>query len=416
MATHNINNHHFKDYDALQWAKEWIRDEFTNKTSTDLQNKIDSDVEVWFKPEKVKEAVARSKFEGLVTEALAIPPSDSHTWAEWIEQQGAIMEPMSRADFDAWIDHLRSKEIILASKPGGPPKSGTETGKSEPVDFTVQKAEIVESPDNVFQVHNGKNRVWCLTEIDHINVEFTGHTPTTDDVSGNVMASTTAMGIELNVKFNSALEERQALEKLVKDRVEGMMHKLLDEAIGRWSYIVNENVNKGKKSTVDGTSTPELEKPVRRASRPADTSKAQIGASRTLVSTTTLTETVGIMTDSEHLFRAFTDAEELSRIVHGPCKIEGALPGAKFEMLDGAILGEFLDAEKPKRIVQSWRLRDWPAGHFSRLQLEFKEDGNQTNMVVEWTGVPADQADVTMQNFKRFFIEPLQRLYGRLLI
>jgi len=416
MATHNINNHHFKDYDALNWAKEWVRDELGNKTSAELEHKINLDTEVWFKPDKVKEAVSRPRFEALVTEALATPQSDSQAWSTWIGKQGAILEPMSRVDFEAWVDHLRSKDIIFCSNPGGGHhKSEAEPGKSESVDFTIEKAEILDSPDNVFQVHNGKNKVWCLTEIDNINIDFKGRTPTTKDVSGNVTASTTAMGTELSVKFNSAFEERDALEKLVRDRVERMLHKILEDAIARWGYIVNENVNKGKKPTLGGSSTPDVKKPVQRAPKAADTSKPQ-SAGRTLVNTTTLTETVAIMTDAEHLFRTFTDADELSRIAHGSCKIVGAMPRAKFEMLDGAIVGEFLEAEKPKRIVQSWRLKDWPDGHFSRLQLEFEEGGNQTNMRVEWRDVPTDKADMTMQNWKRFFVEPIQRVYGRLLI
>ena len=59
---------------------------------------------------------------------------------------------------------------------------------------------------------------------------------------------------------------------------------------------------------------------------------------------------------------------------------------AKFEIFDGNVAGSFTKLDRPTYIEQKWRLRQWPAGHFSTLKIKFEQNNVDavTLMKVDW--------------------------------
>ena len=71
----------------------------------------------------------------------------------------------------------------------------------------------------------------------------------------------------------------------------------------------------------------------------------------------------------------------------GPVKIEPKKDG-KFELFGGNIHGDFVELS-PQKIVQRWRCKQWPAGHYSRVTMEINEMSDHTEVNVTQTGVPS---------------------------
>ena len=69
---------------------------------------------------------------------------------------------------------------------------------------------------------------------------------------------------------------------------------------------------------------------------------------------------------------------------------------------------------EPTKIVQSWRLDQWPSGHYSTLQIEFDQNDvdSVTVMRVEWTGVPVGQEEVTKRNWLEYYVKCIKRTFG----
>lgn len=88
--------------------------------------------------------------------------------------------------------------------------------------------------------------------------------------------------------------------------------------------------------------------------------------------------------------------------------------GGKFELFGGNVSGEYLELEEPKKIVQSWRLKEWPAGHHSRLEITFDQNDvdNVTVMRVSWSGVPIGQEDVTRRNWGEYYVRSIKQTFG----
>src|SRR5436305_1875726 len=100
-----------------------------------------------------------------------------------------------------------------------------------------------------------------------------------------------------------------------------------------------------------GISTPTWHPQKERVPTPTPTTTTTTG--RASVNTTTVTATDEFRTTAEEMFQTFTDPQRVAAFTRSPPKVfEDAKPGAKFAIFDGNVTGEFVELEKPTKIVQ----------------------------------------------------------------
>jgi activator of HSP90 ATPase len=163
-----------------------------------------------------------------------------------------------------------------------------------------------------------------------------------------------------------------------------------------------------------GFSTPKYHPPT--SVKP--TSQSTTPSSNTSVSvvnTTTVTDKEEFRTTAEQLYQTFTDPGRLAAFTRSPPKVfEGAKEGGKFELFGGNVSGEYVELQEPSKIVQSWRLDQWPNGHFSTLKIEFDQNDvdHVTVMRVTWDGVPVGQEDVTKRNWLEYYVKSIKQTFG----
>ena len=164
-----------------------------------------------------------------------------------------------------------------------------------------------------------------------------------------------------------------------------------------------------------GFSTPKLMQPssggMNITSAPTHTD--HIGGS--LVNTTTVTDTEEFRCPASELYQTFTDPQRITAFTRAAPKVfEGAKKGSKFELFGGNVSGSYLELEEPTKIVQSWRLEQWPQGHYSRLEMNFDQNDvdNVTVMRVTWTGVPVGQEEVTKRNWGEYYVRSIKQTFG----
>lgn len=148
------------------------------------------------------------------------------------------------------------------------------------------------------------------------------------------------------------------------------------------------------------------------SSQPTSTTTSKKGTS---VNTTTVTDTEEFRAPAFELYRTFTDSQRIAAFTRAPPKLfEGAKVGGKFELFGGNVSGEYLELEEPKKIVQSWRLKEWPEGHHSKLEIGFDQNDvdNVTVMRVSWSGVPIGQEDVTRRNWGEYYVRSIKQTFG----
>ena len=144
-------------------------------------------------------------------------------------------------------------------------------------------------------------------------------------------------------------------------------------------------------------------------------SQATTGSGSSLINTTTVNSTEEFRTTALELYTTFTSAERLAAFTRAPLTVfEGAHVGGKFELFGGNVSGEFIELEAPTKIVQKWRLGQWAAGHYSRLEIRFEQNERDavTVMRVNWEGVPVGQEEVTRRNWGEYYVRSIKTTFG----
>src|SRR5439155_21742928 len=82
------------------------------------------------------------------------------------------------------------------------------------------------------------------------------------------------------------------------------------------------------------------------------------------------------------VYRALMDAAEHARFTAAPAEIS-ADEGGAFSTHGGHAYGRNVALVPDARIVQAWRVKDWPEGVYSIIRFELSGDGKKTQLVFE---------------------------------
>lgn len=90
------------------------------------------------------------------------------------------------------------------------------------------------------------------------------------------------------------------------------------------------------------------------------------------IETTSVTSTQKFQCTAKEFFDAMTRIEMVTAFTKGRVRID-PVKGGKFELFGGNIVGKFDELVPEKKIVQQWRYKQWPEGHYSKVTLNIDE-------------------------------------------
>lgn len=222
--------------------------------------------------------------------------------------------------------------------------------------------------------------------------------------------------LQFDIDIYSESKEKQPVKDLVRAKLVPQLRqefrKLAPALIAEHGKDIQHAPGSNPSS---GFSTPKYVANKSDSSKPSTTTTTQTTAGAKKVNTTTVTDSEEFRTTAEELYKTFTDPQRLAAFTRAPPKVfEGAHKGGKFELFGGNVVGEYKELDEYKKIVQSWRLQQWPAGHYSTLEIEFDQNDvdSVTVMRVNWTGVPVGQEEVTKENWQTYYVHSIKRTFG----
>lgn len=165
-----------------------------------------------------------------------------------------------------------------------------------------------------------------------------------------------------------------------------------------------------------GTATPPRAASTTPAAPPAATASVAATNSTTVappkkVNTTTLNDTEEFQTSAHELFETLTNPQRAQIWTRGHVKLSPEV-GSQFEFFNGNVTGEMLEVVPDKKIVQTWRLRAWPAGHFSKVTLEFEQGSDSVTLKINQTGVPVGEEELTRTNWSGYYWRAIKGSFG----
>lgn len=125
---------------------------------------------------------------------------------------------------------------------------------------------------------------------------------------------------------------------------------------------------------------------------------------------------------ASEVYETFTDKSRVAAWSRSPPKYTKSLNsneevdeptvGTAYSLFGGNITGEFLELEKGKLIKQTWRLKEWKAGHYATLTLTLDQHDNETKVKVKFDGIPVGQVDDVLENFNQYYTKPIMITFG----
>ena len=105
--------------------------------------------------------------------------------------------------------------------------------------------------------------------------------------------------------------------------------------------------------------------------------------------TKSLRQQATIKAKPSEIYELLMDSKKHGKFTGAPAKIENKA-GGKFSVHDGYIGGSNVKLIKNKKIVQMWRAKGWPDGHYSIATFNLKPVKGGTRIDFYQSGIPSD--------------------------
>ncbi|GFF62897.1 uncharacterized protein C1711.08 [Aspergillus lentulus] len=273
--------------------------------------------------------------------------------------------------------------------------------------------------DGDVDVSQRKGKVITLFDV-KLQLEYEGKTKDEESVSGTITIPEVAHDTEEDeYVFEIENYSDSASKQPVKDLVRSKLVPQIRQELGKLAPALIAEHGKDIQhapgvNPSSGFATPPSYPQTSKSASPAPQTTTTT-TNKVAVNTTTVTASDEFRTTAEEMYTTFTDPQRIAAFTRGaPRQFDGAQVGGKFSIFDGNVNGEFVKLDKPKQIVQKWRLAQWPEGHFSTLEINFDQNDVDavTQMRVTWTGVPVGQEDVTKQNWDVYYVRSIKQTFG----
>lgn len=272
------------------------------------------------------------------------------------------------------------------------------------------------SMDGDVDVSQRKGKVGTLFDV-AIQLEYEGKIEDGPDVSGSIKIPECAHDTKFeeyvfDIDVIAESKEKQPVKDLVRSKLVPQLRQIfqklepaLIEEHGRGLQHAPES------NPSSGFATPTWHPQRERTPIPSTTTRTASSKEKSSVNTKTVNDTHDFGTTAENMYKAFTDEQVLKRSIGGTLRgFEGAKVGGEFSIFDGNVTGEFVTLDKPKKIVQKWRLSHWPEGHMSTQEILFDQNDvdHVTNMKLTWSDIPVGQETDALLKWQSRYINHLK--------
>lgn len=125
--------------------------------------------------------------------------------------------------------------------------------------------------------------------------------------------------------------------------------------------------------------------------------------------TKTIRQTVTFKSSPHDVYETLMDSRKHGRFTGAKATISRKV-GGRFSISEGQIEGENLELVPDEKIVQTWRMDDWPEGHYSKATFQFEEVDGKTKMTFVQTGVPEEFYEDIKQGWKDYYWAPMKEM------
>jgi activator of HSP90 ATPase len=145
---------------------------------------------------------------------------------------------------------------------------------------------------------------------------------------------------------------------------------------------------------------------------PGDGPKPSVEAKAVEPASTSLSihQEVDLKASAQRVYEALLDAKQFNAFSGLPTEIHREA-GGDFSLFGGHIVGRNIELVPNQRIVQAWRVVDWPEGAYSIVKFELKAQGSGTRVILDHKGFPEGLKDHLAQGWKGHYWDSLTKYF-----
>ncbi|KAG0302250.1 hypothetical protein BGZ98_007665 [Dissophora globulifera] len=274
------------------------------------------------------------------------------------------------------------------------------------------KTLAVTSVTGDVDVNQRKGKIITIFDV-AITITFEGAAADGTAVTGKIEIPEVAHDTDIDdyvfdVSIDSDSRAKQPVRDLIRKTLAPILRKKLE------AFATDLIKVHGKDVQVESDfSKPSTPVPTSTASpAPSATSSKSAGTDASGVNTTTLEETVELQASAQDVYDVLLNEAKVKVWTRSDKSTIQAAVGSKFSFFGGNVSGEIKELEKEKKIVQSWRLSSWPAGHYSTVTMNISQSENSTVIKFKQEGVPVGEQEITRQNWSNYYWTEIKRTFG----
>lgn len=145
------------------------------------------------------------------------------------------------------------------------------------------------------------------------------------------------------------------------------------------------------------TPTPATSGPQRTTTSSVSTSSSDVHVSAQLAAS------------QQDLWEVLTDAARIPMWSKAPAQLK-LVQGETYSLFGGNITGSVVEVDAPRRLVQTWRMPQWPQGHFGKLVTTLTQGEDSTNLELVLAGVPSGSEDAAEAGLQNNYIRGLKSM------
>ncbi len=85
--------------------------------------------------------------------------------------------------------------------------------------------------------------------------------------------------------------------------------------------------------------------------------------------------------------------------------------GGTFSLFDGHIIGRILELVPDLRIVEAWRVVDWPPGMYSIARFDLSAEGTGTRVIFEHVGFPEGLKEHLSEGWQQHYWDAMTKYF-----
>ena len=123
---------------------------------------------------------------------------------------------------------------------------------------------------------------------------------------------------------------------------------------------------------------------------------------------TSLHQEVDFAASPERVYVALTSQEQFQAMTNAPAELDARVGGA-FALFGGIITGYNLEMVPNQRLVQAWRVGNWPEGMYSIVRFDLSPAGAGAKLLFDHSGITEDMLGHLDGGWHKMYWQPLAK-------